>query len=290
VDSRPGVPATTEEDLVYQWNDPRFDPARDARVVIARDGATAGFVGTSDEGGTRGFETAGYVHPGHRARGIGVYLLRFAEWHALSLHDPGIGATVPLMTAASRANNAAAELFASFGYAKCREFLWMEKDLTGEIPFAAPLEDAVVRGFRVGVDEETAHRVGDESFAEHWHFAPIAHEDWLALTVQEEGFDPGLWFVAESGGAMVGVLWGGPLLGAGWIYVVGVLQQARRKGVARALMLESFRAFRDRGFDKVRLNVDAINETGAVALYQALGMTEIERWDVFEKELSLTPA
>ena len=51
----------------------------------------------------------------------------------------------------------------------------------------------------------------------------------------------------------------------------------RRRGLARALLLTSFTEFLGRGYDQVGLAVDATNPTGAVGLYESLGMRRSAR-------------
>ena len=41
--------------------------------------------------------------------------------------------------------------------------------------------------------------------------------------------------------------------------------------------------FASRGLSRVRLNVDADNPTGAVALYEQVGMRKVRGWDIYEK-------
>jgi hypothetical protein len=36
----------------------------------------------------------------------------------------------------------------------------------------------------------------------------------------------------------------------------------------------------------VRLNVDADNPTGAVALYERVGMRKVRGWDIYEKRIT----
>ena len=59
----------------------------------------------------------------------------------------------------------------------------------------------------------------------------------------------------------------------------------RRRGLAQALLLASFRDFRRRGETLVRLGVDSENPTGAVRLYERAGMRQVWRADVYRKHL-----
>jgi ribosomal protein S18 acetylase RimI-like enzyme len=53
-----------------------------------------------------------------------------------------------------------------------------------------------------------------------------------------------------------------------------------------ALLLASFSEFGRRGATRVGLAVDAENLTGAVALYERVGMSPVRRYDIYEKRWS----
>lgn len=67
--------------------------------------------------------------------------------------------------------------------------------------------------------------------------------------------------------------------------VLGVRPLWRRRGLAKALLRHSFRDFRDRGATRVGLGVDGENTTGAVRLYEHVGMRVVRRTDTYEKTL-----
>jgi ribosomal protein S18 acetylase RimI-like enzyme len=72
--------------------------------------------------------------------------------------------------------------------------------------------------------------------------------------------------------------------GLGWIRILGVLPEYRRRGLGQALLRHSFGEFARRGANAVGLGVDAENPTGAVRVYERAGM-RVERTNLlFEKE------
>jgi GNAT superfamily N-acetyltransferase len=70
----------------------------------------------------------------------------------------------------------------------------------------------------------------------------------------------------------------------GWIFWRD-LPEWRSRGVGRALLLHAFRAFYERGQPRVGLGVDAQNSTGALPLYESVGMHVEAEEIVFELEL-----
>ena len=71
--------------------------------------------------------------------------------------------------------------------------------------------------------------------------------------------------------------------GLGWVRILGVLPEHRRRGLGQALLRHTFAEFGSRGFRVVGLGVDAENPTGAVSVYERAGM-HVERTNlIFEK-------
>ena len=66
---------------------------------------------------------------------------------------------------------------------------------------------------------------------------------------------------------------------------LAVRRQWRRRGLGRLLLLTTFNALRERGCGTVSLGVDADNESGAVGLYEGLGMREAFVYEFYEKTL-----
>ncbi|MFF1422588.1 GNAT family N-acetyltransferase [Streptomyces sp. NPDC058280] len=69
----------------------------------------------------------------------------------------------------------------------------------------------------------------------------------------------------------------------GWIRNVGVVKEARGRGLGGYLLRHAFSAFAGRGRDTVGLGVDTRNATGALKLYEANGMRPhfaVDTWEV----------
>jgi ribosomal protein S18 acetylase RimI-like enzyme len=71
----------------------------------------------------------------------------------------------------------------------------------------------------------------------------------------------------------------------GWVGELGVLRPWRRRGIGRALLLHAFAAFRERGFVRAGLGVDAESLTGANRLYEQVGMRVSASFDIREKSV-----
>ena len=135
-------------------------------------------------------------------------------------------------------------------------------------------------------DEMAIHDVLHEAFAEHFALTVEPFDRWWSQWEVDPLFDPSLFLLAEAGDAgAVGVACDFVDEGIGWIGDLGVRLAWRGRGIGRALLGASFDAFRARGLDSARLNVDAENETRAADLYRSVGMGEHRRYLVFEKPL-----
>jgi ribosomal protein S18 acetylase RimI-like enzyme len=185
----------------------------------------------------------------------------------------------------SSVNTAAAELVRSCGYTPVRSWWHMETDLqAGYEPGPAP-DGIRIEPFRAGPDDEQVYAVIEESFAEHWGFAPTPYNEWRRVHFERESVDPSLWFLAWDGDRLAGAITAGRRLEMGWIGVLGVLKPWRGRGIAAALLQRAFAEMAARGYGRVGLNVDAQNTTGATALYEKVGMSIAKRFDVSEKEI-----
>ena len=71
----------------------------------------------------------------------------------------------------------------------------------------------------------------------------------------------------------------------GHVNSLGVLRSHRRRGIGMALLQHAFGEYYRRGYKGVTLGVDAENLTGALRLYQKVGMSIHRQIDLYEKEL-----
>lgn len=182
------------------------------------------------------------------------------------------------------------EMYASVlerrGYRVVRSSFRMVADLKDE-PSAPSWPDGLEpRPVRPG-EERAVYDAANDAFADHWDHHPPPFEEWLHVNTGMPPHDPALWWVVEDGGALAAVCLCRPYLGEerhrGWVAVLGVRPAWRRRGLARALLLYAFRAFRERGSTEVGLGVDAESTTGAVRLYESVGMRARFRVDIWER-------
>ncbi len=262
------------------WSSPSIDLALDAWVVSKGDAVVA-YAHVQEDGETR-LKGWGDVHPEHRGRGIGSVILERASARAAERFS-----TVPdgaLDLAAADANEDAAALMRSRGFEYARSFRHMQVELDGAPGDPdEPPEGIEIRPIEPGSDLPEIHAIFVDAFRDEWGYREVSFEEWRANEVETPSFDPSFWSIAEEGGrpvgAISGLIWGS----VGWVGELGVRKPWRGRGIAAALLRRSFSTFGSRGFTRVRLNVDADNPTGAVALYERVGMRKVRGWDIYEK-------
>jgi mycothiol synthase len=243
------------------------------------DGRIVGF-GWVEKHETTGV-AVGVVRRDRCGRGIGSSLLDRSEER---LRDQGM-ARIHNVTLAP--DTAAPPLLTARGYREVRRFWEMTIELDDDPPPEPVLDD----GLRIELfSTELArafHAALEEAFAEHWEHQPEPYESWWQRQLAKPDHDPSLWFLVRDGDEVAAVARNDPeRSGGGWIGALGVRPAWRGRGLAKALLLHSFREFHRRGERRVGLGVDSENATGATHLYESVGMANDSEQVVWEKVLT----
>ena len=258
---------------------PNFDPARDL-FLAERDGRAAGLVlgSWAVRDGDLTLETQGAVRPADRRRGIGTALLRREQEH-LTLATRDVEPDLPRRFTGWAADSqpGGLALFQHEGYEAIRFGFEMLKRGLEDAPDVPVPDGLELRCARV---EEAA----DILWAEHEAFRDHpGYREWtdadIAATLEQPDYDPTLWVVAWDGDQIAGAVenWihaeENARLGfsRAWMHRVSVRRPWRKRGLARALLIESFRVLHERGIREAALGVDANNPSGALALYESVG-------------------
>jgi mycothiol synthase len=226
------------------------------------------------------------VHPEHTGRGIGSGLAALIEGRAA---EKASGPARLLSTALTQ-DEAAAQLLARRGYTWARRFWNMEVELGRRLEAPTPPSGIQLRRLDPESDLPAAHRILEEAFEDHWDYSPTPYEAFLDRSVRRDHFDPALWIVAIDAGDPVGLLSGSAHTDRGWVDDLGVLRSHRGRGIATAMLRESFAEFGRRGLPRVRLNVDSDNLTGAVSLYEGVGMRVVTSYDLWVRAIEGPPS
>jgi GNAT superfamily N-acetyltransferase len=265
---------SSEQDILDWWR--LLDLEQDSWIV--EDSGIAAYAVAFPHADS--LDVDGYVHPSHKRRGLGSWLVARGEERA-------VGRGLPTVHGWALAQDAdARRLFEERGYAEVRRFYRMLIELE-----APPPEPEWPEGFRVVTfeheDARAIHAAFLEVFADEWNFVAMPFEQWYEVRVAEPDFDPTLWFVVRRGDEIAAVLRADlERSGAGYVAGIGVLKKWRRRGLGLALLRQVFGEFYRRGQPRIALGVDAQNPTGATKLYERAGMHVAYEGIAFAKELT----
>lgn len=258
-----GEVALEAEDIRADWARPSLDLTRHTMGVLLGDRVVAG----SDVYRTR--RADGAVHPDHRGRGIGTWLARWTQ--ECSARDGGtcVGMTVP-------AGSVGEAVLESLGYARGWTS-WVLQLPEGTGVAERPLPPGYAVRDVVDDDLRTVHRVIEDAFGEWPDRQPHPYEDWLEGVPQREGFEP--WqvrVVTDTNDQIVAVC---VLLMAGrtaYVDQLATRADQRGQGIAQTLLADAFANGRAHGAEVSELSTDS--RTGALSLYEKLGMKVTQRW------------
>jgi len=213
-----------------------------------------------------------------KGRGLGTEIIERGEAFARAEGMKKILAAAPEPDAAAR------ELFEFHGYREARRFYEMAIELTEQPP-----EPVLPAGLAVDELREDEYRAFfdalNEAFAEHWEWHPEPFEDWHERRQGQHRDEHGpVWFVVRDGDELAAVTRNdAAVAGGGYVGAIGVRPAWRGKGLGKALLYRTFGEFWRRGTARVTLDVDSQNATGAVALYERVGMHVDSCGVAFEK-------
>lgn len=253
------------DELRTWYATPKLDPERDIRL-LERDGGLVGYADTERAEATDRWWSDVKVDPEVDIDGV---LTELVEW----LEERAGSGILRVWSAAE--DPRVLDAYARLGFAPHRHSYRMEMSLAGGERKPAWPDGIRVREFAA----EDASRVY-EANVEVWLDAsdPLeeSFEEWRRWTTEREGFDPTLWFLALDGDELAGMSLcrqDDTDSNAGYVATLGVRRPWRKQGLGEALLLHSFAAFRDRGYTRATLGVDASSPTGATRLYERAGMS-----------------
>ena len=231
------------------------------------------------------WEAYGYVHPEHQQRGLGSWIVRWAESKAAERSgETRDGYRIEMLNFIALVNEEARSLLAAHGYEGAKVFRRMRIDLEERpesVDWPSGLE---LRPFVEGQDDHAYFEAIAATFADHWSASPRTFEKWESL-MKAGDYDTGLWLQLLDGDEIIGVAAGKTSPSGGWVPYVGVLPAYRRRGLARRLLVELFGRYWDKGVTRIDLSVDAENRHSAIDLYLGAGMRQTHSYEANRKVL-----
>jgi mycothiol synthase len=165
----------------------------------------------------------------------------------------------------------------------------MEIHLGKAPPDAGTLPSGIEVRPYADADAEMLRAALNEAFADDPFYEHATPERFRAFHLGARGFEPSLWLLAWDTDVLAGFVLayseraGDPTVGH--VRSLGVRPGWRRNGLGEALLREAFRKLHARGLRKIQLGVDAENTTGALRLYERVGMRLLRRQDNWVTEV-----
>jgi ribosomal protein S18 acetylase RimI-like enzyme len=256
--------------------------SEDQWVVLDADDAIVGWGLVWDQGNTDHQDVDVYRDPSRASERVREALLDVLVARLGERARESGYARIDVYAGTYAEDTAYAATLRSRGFVFTRTFHRLQMPLPADVPLASPgLDGAAVTPFDF-TDHgwRRFHQVVQESFVDHFGFVSVAYDDYRADAQAESSPDHEFWRVATVDGDIVGVVKASGRsaeLSIGYVAELAVLPAYRGRGIARALLLDTFEAYRRAGRRRGELTVDTENTTGALRLYTSIGMrTDIE--------------
>lgn len=270
----------------------RCDPALDL-LVVEVDGQPVGYsrVTWDDESDGRVYKFVCFLDPAHGGRGIGSALL---SWNEARLREIAAGHDVDpklLQAWVADRNKAASALVRGAGYEPLTYMAEMVRLTVEDLPDHRLPEGLEIRPVREE-DIRTIWEADMEAFRDHWGYVEPSESDYERFRAFPY-LDPSLWKVAWDDEGVAGQVKSfiddaqNEEFGRrrGWTEQIATARRWRRRGVAKALIVESIRELAARGMTEVALGVHTENPNGAYDLYAGLGYELVQTWTTYRKPL-----
>lgn len=217
------------------------------------------------------------MHPDYRGTGLQATMVERSLTYAREKGEQVIPADKPIFVGIGVRSDREHDVktLEAAGFEEVRRFYMMAIDL--DVPIEKPeLPDGLaLRPFDPDKHAQAVHQAQQESFRDHWgHVEDSPYIEW-AHQLSKNDFDPSLWFIAWDGEEVAGVCLSevsNSKPNTGYVDILGVRREWRKRGLGMALLRHSFHVFQQRDMKRVELGVDSDSRTNAVALYERAGM------------------
>jgi len=242
--------------------------------------------------GIRLYHPFGYLHPDWRGRGIGTAMLESAESRGREIASAHPKETPKFFQAEPfDSEKELVALLENHGYRPARYETHMVRELSEPFPDAPMPPGLEVRP----VKTEHLRPIFDasnEAFRDHWGSRDESEEEYKAQMESPE-FHPDLWKVAWDGDQMASAVHNFIVerenveykRKRGYTEGICTRRPWRKLGLARALLVQSMKMFKEMGMTETALSVDSENLSGAFRLYEGVGYRKVKQQILFRKPM-----
>ena len=272
------------DDLV----EPGYDRATDGWLVHDAGGAVAGYAWSSAKGDGPEVDVDVVASDAAVAR----WLFARAAGRAAEMARARGHRTAEVSAGVYRDDATLRAVAAELGFACARAFQRMRIDHGGPRPEpAAPPGVTLRRGPGDEAFARQVHAIETAAFAGHWRTSAPGYELWRQRLDAAATTDWSQVLVADLEGRPVGALIGNDAFveneRCGHVQRLGVVPEARSRGVAGHLLRRAFADDAAKGREGTLLHVDTDNVTPALRLYESVGMRSVLVIDAWTRTLAV---
>jgi mycothiol synthase len=264
-------------------------------TIVERDGEIVAYsrvLWWQQHDGARRYCPFCFVRPEARGMGIGTALLAHNEARLREIAaDHPADRERTFEAFCSDSEEAAHALYRTSGYRPAHYGADMVRPDLHDLP-DAPMPDGLVVRTPREEDLRAVFEADAEAFADHLDATPPTENDYLEF-LDFEWRDESLWQVAWDDDQVAGQI--RPFINErenaqferlrGYTEFISVRRPYRRRGLARALLVQSLAAVRERGMTEAALGVSTENLHGALRLYESVGFERIRLWTTYRKPI-----
>ncbi len=175
----------------------------------------------------------------------------------------------------------------SLGMQVIRTYWHMKKELVARDNLPNSRPEVSIRLVAGDEDMQTWWKLHQDSFSNHFGFAPRPMDLWIEQTKAASTLDPDACFLLEYEGEPAGFIQMANAnyhLNGGYVDVLGVAHKFQGKGLGQILLQHGINHSVEQGREFIELNVDSGNESGALRLYEKLGFRPNSSWEQYENK------
>ena len=276
----------TLDDMVDELTEPGFVPETDGWLVHF--GKTVIGYGTIFGRGDHQLLDIDVISPD---RMVGEWLLGQIERRAVEMGRAHDQAEVSLDTSVYRADEAKRSLLGDHGFAPGTAYHRMRIDHDGPVePPEIPADVVIRRGAPDEASRRAAYELHMATFEGQFGYVWRPYDEWHAAREAWTSFDWSQLTIAEVDGRPVAFVENTSEFvedtDCNYIGRLGVLEEARGRGLAKLLLRDAFATDAAAGRAGTILHVDTNNPTPALGLYLSVGMKAILALEVWRRTLA----
>jgi len=175
----------------------------------------------------------------------------------------------------------------SLGMQVIRTYWHMKKELVARDNLPNSRPEVSIRLVAGDEDMQTWWKLHQDSFSNHFGFAPRPMDLWIEQTIAARTIDKDACFILEYESEPAGFVQMANAnyhLNGGYVDVLGVAHKFQGLGLGQILLQHAINHSIQQGREFIELNVDSGNESGALRLYEKLGFKPNSAWAQYENK------